>query len=66
MHVDSDSATATAGLIAAAGGHALGLGADLSTDDGNRSMIEAMVAQFGDPDLQVYGAIKGGLLARIY
>lgn len=45
------SAGATVSAIEAAGGAALAVAADLSTEDGNRQMVEQTVARFGGLDV---------------
>lgn len=50
VDIDGQNASATALAIEAAGGSALAVEADVSTDDGNRQMVEATVERFGGLD----------------
>lgn len=49
--VDEASAASTAGAIAAASGEALAVGADVSTLEGNRRVVDETVARFGGLDV---------------
>ncbi len=49
--IDADRAYATAGTIEQAGGQAVAVGADVSTNAGNRAMITAGVEHFGALDV---------------
>lgn len=51
VDIDAASATATARAIEAAGGRALTVVADVSTDQGNQSMVEETAARFGGLDV---------------
>jgi NAD(P)-dependent dehydrogenase (short-subunit alcohol dehydrogenase family) len=51
VDLDSKTAAATAQEIATAGGSAIPVEADLSTDEGNRWMIDATVDNFGGVDV---------------
>lgn len=51
VDVDHDGAAATAASIESVGGEALGLAADVSTEDGNRRMVQQTVSRFGGLDV---------------
>lgn len=51
VDIDPKSVSETAGRIERRGGNALAVKADVSTEEGNRSMIEATVARFGGIDI---------------
>lgn len=51
VDIDEAGARGTSDSIGAAGGQALGLGADVSTEEGNRRIVEEAVARFGGLDV---------------
>lgn len=51
VDVDAANATATAAAIEAAGGDAAHVAADVSTDEGNRQMVETALERFGGLDV---------------
>lgn len=51
VDLDAESAAATARVVEAAGGRALAVAADLSTDEGNRRMVAETVTWFGGLDI---------------
>lgn len=66
VDVQGETAESTAAEIEANGGQALALSADVSTDDGNRRMVDETVGRFGGLDILHANAavqIMGGLEA---